>query len=282
LVTFTFVAIACEKSPINSEQGKNSFPAKVDFFTIVKGELYGDIRNGITKQNLVIKTQTEWNNLISALRLENSNVTDNFTKENIDFTQYQIIVVFGEIHNNGGWNIDITDITEYTDSIVVSYANIETGNLIENIAQPFQIVKIPASDKNILIPDNGIVVYKTCCEEERAWVDYDTFLKKREAYLFKDSIPDQMKYLEIGIPSDQMYYWIVFDSKTDRACLNLKYLGVHWYCEICNFPNFAKEWNIPQNGCEIYFEGRLYQPCIDYGGIDVGYFDYVLTRLERK
>ncbi|MDR2409983.1 MAG: protease complex subunit PrcB family protein, partial [Bacteroidales bacterium] len=192
----------------------------------------------------------------------------------------QVIAIFGKVKENGGWDIEVTKITEYTDSIVVTYSNIETGNLVDTVAQPFQIVRIPASDKNIVFPDSGNVVYRSCCDEERGLSglnDIDWF-RKGETYLFNnDSVPNKNRY------SYTRKSWIVFDSTTNSARLIFTEGMCCWECGICNFPDFAKEWDIPENGCKVYFEGRVYRPCIEKGGIAAYVWtDYVLTVLKRK
>jgi hypothetical protein len=77
--------------------------------------------------------------------------------------------------------------------------------------------------------------------------------------------------------------WVVFDSKTGMASLTIGEVNMRNICEICNYPDFAKAWTIPVNGCKIYFEGITYQACIPKGGIaTVAYFDYILTVLKKK
>jgi hypothetical protein len=116
---------------------------------IAEGELYGNGREGITKQNRVISTKTEWDNLKAKMNSVNK-VTDHFTESEIDFTNYQVIAVFDEIKGNGGWSIDISNVTEYANSIIVDITNLKTGNLTTVITQPFHIVKIPVSKLEII------------------------------------------------------------------------------------------------------------------------------------
>jgi hypothetical protein len=275
----TFMTTSCEKS---IEDNTQLSPAKIDFTTIAQGELYGDPREG-TEQNVVVKTMDEWVNLIDAMRLENSDITS-LTETEIDFIQYQVIAIFGEVKENGGWNIDITDITEYADSnITVSYANIGTGNLIELTAQPFQIVKIPASNNNIKFQDTN-VIYRSCpCEEQELLPDD---FAQGEAYLFRDSIPQEM-YQQIRAEHPEApdaIHWIVFNSQTGETKLTtFGYWGkdsIRVFCTICNLPDFAKEWTLSQNGCKVYIEGLPYHTC---GSIHIDYYmEYLLTRIKRR
>jgi hypothetical protein len=126
--------------------GKEFIPQTLTPITIAQGCLYGGGREGIAKQDLVITSQSEWDNLKNRM----NNVSDNFTETEIDFTKYIVLAVFDEIKGNGGWSIDITDITEFADSILVTVDNLKTGNETRVITQPFHIVKISAASKKIV------------------------------------------------------------------------------------------------------------------------------------
>ena len=120
---------------------------------IAKGNLTGG--EGIFKQNTVITTQTAWEDLITAMDSIKI-VSDSFAEINIDFSKYRIVAIFDTIRPNGGWSVDITDITEYADSIVITYTNLDTGDLSCSATQSYYIIKIPASNKPIVFIDNTI------------------------------------------------------------------------------------------------------------------------------
>jgi hypothetical protein len=111
---------------------------------IGKGELSGS--EGFTKQNRVITSVEEWNELKTAMR----DRVNTLTETDVDFSAYQVIAIFDEIHPSGGWSIDITGIVEYSDRIVVAISNLKTGNIASVLTQPYHIVKIAASDKKIV------------------------------------------------------------------------------------------------------------------------------------
>ena len=157
LLVFFFTATSfsgCEKGNNNQI---DEFPRKLtpiliaqNALIIGEGSLYMDWFPN--KQFSVINTEADWNNLIVQLNSEN-NVTDNFTETNIDFSLYQVIFVIDEVKGNGGWSIDVTDVTENTDEIVVAISNLKTGNATSVVTQPFQIVKVPVSNKPIIFND---------------------------------------------------------------------------------------------------------------------------------
>jgi hypothetical protein len=112
--------------------------------TISQGSLGGD--EGISKQNIVITSELEWLQLEEAISR-----VDQFTKTEIDFSEYHIIAVFDEVRYNGNWNIEVTRIAEYPDRIVVNVKVHHPSGIAapQIITQPYHIVKIPISSKRI-------------------------------------------------------------------------------------------------------------------------------------
>jgi hypothetical protein len=113
-----------------------------------EGSLYSSGREGFSKEFSVIKTEQEWETLKTKLNSVNR-VTDNFTETDIDFSLYQVLFVIDEVKGNGGWSIDITEIENQANQIVVTVTNLNKGNASSVITQPYQIVKIPVSDKEV-------------------------------------------------------------------------------------------------------------------------------------
>jgi len=122
---------------------------------IGKGELYGNGKEGIIKQNLVISDKTEWDKLLLAMNSVNS-VSNRFTETDIDFSKYQIIAIFDQIQSSGGWTIDITDITECQNEIAVTVENLHKYGVTCVMTQPYHIVKIPVSGKKIVFKDKTV------------------------------------------------------------------------------------------------------------------------------
>ena len=112
---------------------------------IAQGNLYGSGRENIPKQDIVISASAEWASLLEVMNLYSYNRVVEETE--VDFTQHIVIAIFEEVKSNGGWSIDITDVSEYADKIVVTVSNLKTGDLTSVITQPFHIVKIPATKK---------------------------------------------------------------------------------------------------------------------------------------
>ena len=146
------LATGCEKLKnlrTGIEEGGLSEPQQImpnEPILVAKGVFYsGDYPEGGVLQ--VITTPAAWDTLLNSIPA--NNIVADFVETIIDFSAYQAIVVIDEQHGSGGWTIDITDVKEYSDSIVVNYTNLSKGNLSSVITRPFHIVKIPLSSKQI-------------------------------------------------------------------------------------------------------------------------------------
>ena len=127
----------CDKE----EDQTSAYPYQI----IAEGNLYGNGQEGLSKQNLVIKTDSAWNSLKAQLN------SANYTVDDVDFDFYSsmLIAVIDEVKENGGWTIDVTNIIETDNEIVVTVSNLQTGDDSAVITQPFQIVKLHISNKNV-------------------------------------------------------------------------------------------------------------------------------------
>lgn len=133
---------------ISCNSDDNERNNNINFSLIGQGQLYGNGAENIEKSNLIIQNASSWNDLIDKINTVN-NVSDDFTETDIDFSQYLIIVVFDEIYNNGGHSIDIVSIVENKNNVTVKIDDLMTGDASSVITQPFHIVKIPKTDKQI-------------------------------------------------------------------------------------------------------------------------------------
>ena len=138
------------------------------------------------------------------------------------------------------------------------------------------------SSSEIEFDENGIIPYAYCpCEEGQIISSFVSSIE--EALLIKDPTSEQWGNMS-GVHSKRIC-WIVYDSKTDTAELfisahdgDVKGVGL-----ICNFPDFAKEWDIPQKGVKVFYNGTSHWPDPPRGGLaNAAYFDFILTYLKRK
>jgi hypothetical protein len=144
ILTFSlFFMLSC-----NNDDNNSNFQSTVIAFTeIGKGNLDGNGSENVSQSNLLINNQTDWQNLIDQMNSVN-NISNNFTETTIDFDSYSIVAIFLEIKPTG-WEVSITNITENETNISVSIQETEMDNTV--ITQPFHIVKIPKTNKEIVI-----------------------------------------------------------------------------------------------------------------------------------
>lgn len=110
----------------------------------------------------------------------------------------------------------------------------------------------------------------------------------RSDYLVKDTLTDETFHkIREQSPGTMRLHIILVDRQKDSYCF-IRTAGLIDISRICNFPNFASKWKIPENGCKVYFTGALYESCEyqytphDCCGIEGLCFnyDFVLTSLE--
>lgn len=115
--------------------------------------IFTEIGQGFTElndnlaQNLIITTETEWNILMDNLPSE---FVDNFNEININFNEFIIIAVITENQPNTGYSVSVNEIIENKNSINVFSEIQYTGSGYTRIVQPFHIVKIPSTSKEIV------------------------------------------------------------------------------------------------------------------------------------
>ena len=156
----------------------------------------------------------------------------------------------------------------------------------------------------------GEVPYKPCtCDEGKSMQpilngDGDHGVMQIEAYLFNGYPSDEV--LAKAFPEKDLkplkppssypvfffLHFIVFDSENDYAWIKTSGPMHASAVRICNFPDFAKEWDIPEEGLKVYFAGSFYESCEykPYDAFGVGdedlfiYFtsDFLLTHLKRR
>jgi hypothetical protein len=139
---------------------------------------------------------------------------------------------------------------------------------------------------------DGNVPYKTCLYEEKMSLMETQDFPRGKAYLFMDFIPEQMEnQINNEILSAQFpkVCWIVYDSETDVATFWIGKVhssgGTELYGgTICNFPDFAKKWDIPENGIKVDIQGVMYETWVSGAQLAVMYHvrNYVLTNFKRR
>ncbi|MXV38674.1 hypothetical protein GO491_08320 [Flavobacteriaceae bacterium Ap0902] len=124
--------------------------AAVDFTTIHQGALTGNGEEGINKQNLVIKTQSDWETLTTQMNTVN-NVSDNLTDVDIDFSKYSVIAAFDEVKPNNGYGLEL-NVTSNSQKLFIETSETLTDEEYVGFVhiQPYHIIKIENSELPIV------------------------------------------------------------------------------------------------------------------------------------
>ena len=146
LLIFTVSFFACNEK-------ENCEP----FILIAQRSLGGS--EGIPQQNIVVKTQKEWESFKTLMDTgyyqgySSVKETDSFSETEIDFDMYQIIAAISDRLPDPCWGMKIACIAEHIDKIVVTIqiSSLRGRNVVcfDMQHQPYHIVKIPATAKNI-------------------------------------------------------------------------------------------------------------------------------------
>ncbi len=138
-IFFATITISCSKSEVNLD----AIPINITPELVAKGNHNGS--GNINQQNIILTNQNDWNVYLN--RINEYNI---YTINPVDFSNYQLIVVFDQVFGNGGHSIDITNVVENYNNITITVQRLQTGGLTTVISQPFHIVKIPKSVKPIV------------------------------------------------------------------------------------------------------------------------------------
>ncbi len=124
-------------------------PVNVSYQTLGQSTLDGD--EGIPKSNLVIDNEADWSDLLNQMDSTGNNVTDSFSRTEVDFDTHQVVAVFFEQRPNF-WTVDIISIVENEDEVNVSFS--DTGMISGPSSQAFHIVEIERIEDKPFVFEN--------------------------------------------------------------------------------------------------------------------------------
>lgn len=139
LILPLFVLTAC-----SNDDNSNATSEEINFSTVGKNALNGN--GNILQSNLVFNNQADWNNFLTQLD-EINNVSATFNETEINFTAFTVIAVIDEIKTSGS-EINIVTAVESTNTITISSELTMYSTTV--ISQPFHIIKIPKTNKQII------------------------------------------------------------------------------------------------------------------------------------
>ena len=108
------------------------------------------------------------------------------------------------------------------------------------------------------------------CESEDGYMD--SIQMKNETWLFNDSVSTTF------LRQSGYISWIVYTPENNTAIMHVSstHYNIH---EICNYPEFAKQWDVPLSGQKVYYEGIAYRM---NAGYDSPLYKIVLTTFRKK
>ena len=113
---------------------------------IGKGQLYGNGREGIAQQELIVTSQKELDELIKKMST-NNDVSKYFSETKVNFEQYSVVAIFWKVLGSGPSDIEITKVIETEHQIKISGKILHRIGAVMN--QPFCVLKLPKTTKKI-------------------------------------------------------------------------------------------------------------------------------------
>lgn len=119
----------------------------VSFSVIADRELYGAGDEGIVEENLVITSETDWNEIWTKLNSVNDE-SSHFTDTTFNFNEQDVIGLFDQVQNLTGYDISINEIRMFESEVQVHYSKSNPGDngTGQALMQPYQFVVVEKSN----------------------------------------------------------------------------------------------------------------------------------------
>lgn len=102
----------------------------------------------LSEQQLVIRDGESWEDLLSRMETVNEQ-SKYFNRTEFNFSEEILLVVLDKFRPNGGHSIEITRLLESKNKIGVIVEKPEKGNATAMVMQPYHIISIEKTSKNI-------------------------------------------------------------------------------------------------------------------------------------
>ena len=125
----------------------------IEHEVLFKDSLFGDGREEIDEQNLIINDEVTWTALIEQMNFGDviEGLPDIFPVIEVDFSQNQVIAAFDRVRSTGAYSIDIKILSQEEERLVKTIRTTPNGSAPLEITQPFIIVQIPKEERPIVI-----------------------------------------------------------------------------------------------------------------------------------
>lgn len=117
----------------------------VDFTPIMNATLYGDGEEGFTQGGIVIRNEQELENF----RTKANSVNETMEGIAVDFNKEMLLVYVDQVRGNAGHSLEFELIHETESSITAEIKHEVSEMAAEVISQPFVVVSVLKSDKEV-------------------------------------------------------------------------------------------------------------------------------------
>jgi hypothetical protein len=191
----------------------------------------------------------------------------------VDFSKNTVLLASGT--SSSGVEALYSEWLSTTDKSVL---NIEITQNDETVVEGWSIafvvnqteLKSPIEIEVTILTEEETNIPYLICPYEGGYKD--TIQVKHETWLFNDSVSE--KFMQSGGVS-----WIVYRSDNNTAIMYMPSTQGYNIYNICNYPEFAKQWNVPDTGQKVYYEGVAF--CTEIG-YDKPIYHMVLTKFRKK
>jgi hypothetical protein len=206
---------------INETDVSFIFQPPITSMHILAGTLLVNSGDSFPKQNLVIKTQAEWDTLKKKIYdIPFCNCGERYYSDidDIDFMQYQIIAIFDEVRTDTICFLDIADMANYSSYIDVTVEHRLRKNIFNSsVLQSFCIVMIPISEKNIVFQNKTAIMNM----DEHTGIQREDIIGKWKLTKIDTNMPIQIQMPRKYIYSTTYYaqYNIVYDFRENNRLI---------------------------------------------------------------
>lgn len=148
ILFLSIILIGCDNNELVDRSDTFSFSL------IGKGELSGNGEENIEESQLVLKDSASWDKLKTKMDSYNL-VSDEFDSE-INFETEVVIAIFDQVRGRTDYSFRIKKIAETASEVVVFYEQNKTEDGYTVMNQPYIIIKIPKTGKEITFNKNQI------------------------------------------------------------------------------------------------------------------------------
>ncbi len=148
VILAAFAVISCQNKK-KVAQSTISYPIRVEWSLVGKGNLLGNHSEGIESGSLWITGQQEWRDLVDKINTNNP-VSDSFIENEIDFAKFDVIATFDEVRPHSGFIVAIDSVIEDARNRLVYISLRDKKRGFEMPSQPYYLIKVPKSTKTVM------------------------------------------------------------------------------------------------------------------------------------